>query len=183
MSAEYCSPDEIAALVRARDLKALDRITRCYGEHLLAAGRRHCATEADAQDAVQDALVTAGLHLGDWRGEGPVEGWVVRMVARACGRMRRGRKNDPALHVTEAPLPGEADPEDDAAVAELRDALNASLLLLSETDRAILVMAEVEGWKGPEIAEAFGMTPAAVRKRLSRARRVMRVQLAARGVM
>jgi RNA polymerase sigma-70 factor (ECF subfamily) len=176
-----CDPDEIAALMRAGDLSALDRLTRCQGERLLAVGRRYCRDEQDARDAVQDALLTAGTHLADYRGEGSAEGWVVRMVARACGRMRRGRRNDPSLHEREVDIaaPPEDDPELLAGRARVAEALGAALLALPPKDRAVLLLAEAEGWTGPEIAAELGVTPNAVRSRLSRARRAVRERLEA----
>src|SRR5690349_17543769 len=78
-----CDPDRLTALVRNGDPAALDHITRCYGERLLAAGRRHCRTSDEAEDAVQDALVTASTQLDSFRGEGSLEGWLVRIVASA----------------------------------------------------------------------------------------------------
>lgn len=164
--------------MRAGDLTALDRLTRCQGERLLAVGRRYCRNEQDARDAVQDALVVAATHMEDFRGEGSAEGWVVRMVARACGRMRRGRKNDPALHVRDVEIAAlEFDPELLAGRARIAEALGAALLDLPAKDRAVLLLAEAEGWTGPEIAAELGVTPNAVRSRLSRARRVVRGRL------
>lgn len=177
----HCDPDEIARLVRQGDLQALDALTRCHGDRLLAVGRRYCRNEEEAQDAVQDALFEAGRHLASYRGEGRVESWVVAMVARACGRMRRGRKNDPALHATEVELPDEDhDPELDAGHALVARTLGEVLLDLPPRDRAIVVLAEAEGWTGPEIAQKLDMTPGAVRTRLSRARRQLRKELEAR---
>ena len=165
--------------MRAGDLAALDRLTRCQGERLLAVGRRYCRSEEDARDAVQDALVAAGQQLAHFRGEGSAEGWVIRMVARACGRMRRGRRNDPALHVHDVELPAQDDdPETLAGRALLAEALGAALLELPAKDRAVLLLAEAEGWTGPEIAAELGVTPNAVRSRLSRARRLVRERLA-----
>jgi RNA polymerase sigma-70 factor (ECF subfamily) len=176
-----CDPERVAALVRAGDLAALDSLTRCHGERLLAVARRWCRSDAEAEDAVQDALLAAGTHLGDWRGEGSVEGWVVRVVTRACTRMRRGRKNDPALHATDLDV---ADGTPDAAWlaerADLTRALGEALAQLSPEDRAMLVLAEAEGWTGPEIAARTGLTPEAVRARLSRARKRARAHLEAR---
>lgn len=176
--AVQCDPAELTALMRAGDNAALERLTRCQGERLLAVGRRYCRDEQDAQDAVQDALVSASTHLADFRGEGSAEGWVLRMVARACGRMRRGRRNDPALHVGDVEsLVGEDDPESLAGRAHIAEALGAALLDLPAKDRAVLLLAEAEGWTGPEIAAELGVTPNAVRTRLSRARRAVRDRL------
>lgn len=174
----HCDPHKIALLVRSGDLEAVDRLTRCFGDRLIAVGRARCATSTDAEDAVQDALLAASEHLGDFRGEGSVEGWLVRMVVNACHRMRRGRKNDPALHDVQATLVGErAGPDELAGRGQVALALGRALEGLPPKDRAILLMAEVEDWKGPEIAEELGMTPGAVRSRLSRARGRVRAEL------
>ncbi|MCK5800634.1 MAG: hypothetical protein KAI47_25775, partial [Deltaproteobacteria bacterium] len=59
---DYCDTDKLVVLMRANDLEALDRMTRCYGRRLLEVGRRYCRTEAEAEDAMQDALLSAGQH-------------------------------------------------------------------------------------------------------------------------
>lgn len=174
-----CDPHEMIHLVKAGDIEALDRMTRCYGQRLLAVGRRYCKSEEDAHDAVQDALLSAGHHLTDFRGDGSLEGWLVRMVTNACYRMRRGRKNDPRLHDHEVELSStERDsPEDLAGRAQVAEVLGQALVSLSPQDRLILLLAEAEDWTGPQIAERTGMTPGAVRTRLSRARARMRKEV------
>jgi RNA polymerase sigma-70 factor (ECF subfamily) len=175
-----CDPGRIADLAREGDLTALEELTRCQGERLLAVGRRYCRSDQEAQDAVQDALESAATHLADYRGEGPLEGWVVRMVARACGRMRRGRKNDPGLHDDAVDLPSDDDPELSAERLRLAEKLGEALLELGPLDRAVLLLAEAEGFTGPEIAVRIGATPESVRQRLSRARRKVREHLEGR---
>lgn len=177
MPVDSCDPDLIASLVRSGSPDALDRIARCYGERLLAVGLRQCRLPVEAEDAVQDALLLAGEHLTDYRGEGSVEAWVSVMVSRACARMRRGRKNDPALHTSAVEPPARRpDPEDLAAQREL---VGVVLAGLGPEDTRLLWMADVEGRKAPEIAALEGLSAAAVRARLSRARRRVRPQLAA----
>ena len=174
-----CDPQQLAALAKAGDTAALDLLTRCQGERLLAVGRRYCRTEEEARDAVQDAMVAATLHLPDYRGEGAVDGWVVRMVARACGRMRRGGKNDASRHDVDQELVSDEDgPEMSVGRARLAAALGEALLELDPLDRAVLLLAEAEDWTGPEIAAQTGLAAAAVRQRLSRTRRRIRERLA-----
>lgn len=173
-----CDPDALVELVRSGDVAALDRLTRCYGEQLMAVGRRYCADAERARDAVQDALLAAGEHLTDFRGTGTVEGWLVRMVINACRRGQRGRKNDPRRHApldaaAGAAAPG-ASPEDAVLRRQIAAALGDALTTLPPQDRALLLLADGEGWKGPEVAEALGLSHAAVRARLSRARRRLR---------
>ncbi len=174
-----CDPEELVRLVAAGDLEALDRITRCHGQRLLAVGRRYCRNAAEAEDAVQDALLSAGTHLTSFRGDGSVEGWLVRMVANACHHMRRGRKNDYRLHDTDKILTSDAgSPEERAMVGELSEALGEALLELPPRDRTIVLLAEAEGWTGPEIAEKLGMSAGNVRVRLHRSRVALRERLA-----
>ncbi len=173
-----CDGNDLIRMVRAGELEALDRITRCFGDRLLAVARQRCRNEEDAHDAVQDTLLSAGRNLTSFRGDGSLEGWLVRMVANACYRMRRGRKNDPSLHTTEAQLHFDGEtPEQAAHRGEVGDLLEQVLLGLNAQDRAILILAEGEGWTGPEIAREMDMTPGAVRTRLTRIRQRLRATL------
>ena len=143
-------------------------------------GRRYCGDDDRARDAMQDALLAAGTKMTQFRGDGSVEGWLVRMVVNFCHRMRRGRKNDPAWHAEadDDTLAAAADtPEQQAARGELMIMLGDALGALDPRDRTLLLLADGEGWKAPEIAESVDMTPAAVRTRLSRARRKLRADL------
>jgi RNA polymerase sigma factor (sigma-70 family) len=175
---DACDPDRLTALVRGGDPEALDRITRCYGERLLAAGRRHCRTSDEADDAVQDALVVAATRLGSFRGEGSLEGWLVRIVASACRRMSRGGKNAAALHESDVELVSPTfSPEAEAAGHEVGEALSKALLDLEPADRLIVLLSEVDGFEAPEVAERVGLSPGAVRTRLSRIRKRLREAL------
>lgn len=182
---QECHPDLIVRLVRAGDLAALDRISRCYGAHLHAVGRRVCGDEERARDAVQDALLAAGQNLDQFRGEGSVEGWLVRMVANACRSWRRGRKDRPEWNAPlddEQPACGGGErPDDGAARSELAAALGAALVALPPLDRAILLLTQVDGWQAAEVARRLDLSPESVRARLSRARRRLRAELASAG--
>ena len=175
-----CAPERLVRLTMSADPSALDQITRCYAERLLRAGRRHCRSPSEAEDAVQDALLIAAEQLGSFRGEGSLEGWLIRIVARACQRIGRGRKNDPALHDQELVVADEdpEGPETEAARLELGRLLEMTLLELDPRDRTILLLAEIEGHSAAEIGTELGMTEGAVRTRLSRLRPRVRQALA-----
>ncbi len=152
-------------------------MTRCYGDHLLDVARAHCRDEADAQDAVQDALLSAVDNLDSYRGDGSVEGWLIRIVVNACRRMHRGQRNDPKLHVPgdDLVLPSEQDdPEMAALRAEVAGLIGAEINALPPVDRAVFLLAEGAGWTGVEIAKSIDLTPGAVRTRLTRARARLR---------
>lgn len=177
-----CRAETIAELVRSGDGAALDRITRCYSRRLLAVGRRVCGDGESARDAVQDALLAAGQHLSEFRGEGSVEGWLVRMVANACATRRRGRKDQAAWRGEldeERVVSEDEGPDECAAHAQLASALRAALLELPAADRAVVLLTQLDGWSGPEVARALHLSPEAVRARLTRARRRLRDRLGA----
>lgn len=170
-----CDPERLIELVRRAEPGALEDLTRCYGERLMAAGRRHCRTRTEAEDAVQDTLLFAVQGLDSFRGEGSLEGFLARTVARACRRLSRGQKNDSAAHDADVELPAaEASPEARAAEAELGAALTRLLLGLEPRDRAVLLLAELDGYTAPEIGERLGLSAGAVRTRLTRSRQRLR---------
>ena len=173
-----CESAEIIKLLQAGDMETLDRVTRCYGERLLSAARRYCRSDEEAHDAVQDAALAAWRYGPGFRGEGRVDRWLVRLVATACNRMRRGLKNDSKLHIPDAELTAdEPSPEVLTARSELAELLGDALLELQPRDRAILILADAQGWKAPEIAEQLGMTPGSVGTRLSRTHKKLRGML------
>lgn len=174
--ADVCDPERLLSLVRSGASEALDALTRCYGQKLLAAGRKHCRTDEEARDAVQDTWVIASTALSDFRGEGRLDGWLVRIVASACARLRRGQKNDPARHTDGTELFSGATPEGLAAEQELVSRIEQALLSRDPLDRAVLLLSEVEGYSGLEIAERVGLSSGAVRTRLSRIRAELRAQ-------
>lgn len=173
-----CNPSDLAAAVRAGDPAVLDRLSRCYGAHMLAVGQRWCRNPDEAKDAVQDAWLAAGQHLSDFRAEGNLEGWLLRMVQHACMRMRRGGKNAPHAPFEELTLPSsDTSPEAAAERGATVAALGEALLTLAPLDRTLVLLADGEQWTAPELALRVGMSPGAVRTRLSRARRQLREAL------
>ena len=168
-------------LVREGQPDALDQITRCYSDRLLEAGRRHCRTGTEAEDAVQDALITAAQHLTALRDDVKLEGWLVKVVASACRRIGRGRKNDSGLHDAEVevepPAQSESDPEAELLRRELGQLLERELLALAPRDRSILLLAELDDFSAAEIGAELHMSEGAVRTQLSRLRARMALAL------
>ena len=183
-SERLCDPNQLFSMMQSGNQLALDRIVQCFGDQLMRVGRRYCRTLHDAEDAVQDVLVTTSEKMQSFRGEGSLEGWLVRMVINACRRMQRGRKNDPALHQEDAVLPDESQsPERATESSEIGVHLRQALSELPNTDRMILLLSEGDGWSAIEIAERLGMTHGAVRTRLTRIRQALQKKLAPLGLL
>lgn len=163
------SADELLQLMQAGDLRAIDVLARTYGSRLLSVARRQCHVAADAEEAVQHALLTASTSMTQFRGESSPFSWLSTLVARTCGRM-----NQRAERLTD-----EADVTCSCAEKDvlLERRIHQALMALSRTDRVAFMLA-AEGFTGEEIAERFGVTSNAIRSRLKRVRQQLRDTLA-----
>lgn len=153
---------EAFAELIARHGPALHR----YGVRMLD-GEHHAA-----EDALQEALTKAWLHLGSFRGDSSVKTWLFRLMANQCLDARRRRRPRPVDTELLADLPadGTAAAESLALARELREALDQALVELPWRQRASWLLREVEGLSYDEIAVVLDTTTAVVRGQLHRAR-------------
>jgi RNA polymerase sigma factor (sigma-70 family) len=147
---------EIEALYRAR-LGAFRRVAR----GILGDGD-------DARDAVQDAFASAVRNRRSFRGEGPIEGWVWRMVVNAALASRRTRLGRAETVASDGVANGHADvdPEIRAAVAAL-----------PERQRLVLFLRYFADLDYATIAEALEISPGTVGATLNSARASLRCVL------
>lgn len=141
--------------------------------------RRFARGEAEAQDVVQDVFLRAFDQLATLREPARLRPWLARLAVQrglTLGRRRRVETAAlPRLAREEAVL-GVAN---DAAIAsEERARLLAALDELPAETRAVIVLRYLEGLDAPRIADELGLSPDAVRQRLSRALRLLRERLA-----
>lgn len=184
------SDTELAAL-RAGDPRAFRALVERYQERLYNFAARMCRHREDAKDVLQDTLLSAARALKDFRGEGKLSTWLFRIAANACRKMRRRGAFEPERELSlEEFMPGPgpegqleiADWQDtpDAALerARQREGLEAAIAELPLLYREVLLLRDVEGLSTEATAEALGLTEAAVKTRLHRARLFVRQRLA-----
>ncbi|MGR8012093.1 RNA polymerase sigma factor [Streptomyces hypolithicus] len=170
-------PDEDDALlaVRARegDEQAFEVLVRRHGPVLLQLGVRMLGDRTEAEDAVQDAFVSAWRRLPEYRGEAAFRTWMYRIVTNRCLNLMRSRR--PVTDLDAVPEP--ATPEHTGSPARAAEAgaalqeLSLALAQLSPEQRACWVLREMHGLPYEEIADAVGISHQAVRGRIFRARR------------
>jgi RNA polymerase sigma-70 factor, ECF subfamily len=178
---------ELVAAVRAGDEAALDALVARYETRVFRFGLTMCHDVEDARDALQDTLLAMVRSLNTYRGESSLSTWLYAIAHHACLRKRRRRQGAPThLASLEALEPHDRDrmaapapnPEDAAAAGEMRTALHAAIRGLPPAQRAVLLLRDVEGLTAPDAAEALGLSVAAVKSRLHRARLAVREALA-----
>ena len=137
----------------------------------------------DAEDATQEALLRVVTHLGSFRGESRFSTWAWTIATRVVLEFRKRRASVPIpIEAFEADL---ADGRDDDARIENTVLLTqvklgcgrAMLQVLDDDLRVAYVLGEILEVPGPEAAAAVGISAAAFRKRLSRARTLVHANL------
>ena len=173
--------DDVALLVeraRSGDPAAAERLVRLHMGAAYAVALAVTRNPHDAEDVAQDAMVLALERLDECRDPRRFGGWLVRIVRNRGFNYRRyqGIRAAEPLEKADA-SPSAATPLDHAHRAELRDRLNEAVAELPETQREVLLLHDLEGWKHREIGEALEMPEGTVRYHLFNARRAVRGRL------
>ncbi len=163
-----------------------EQVARCFFQEMQRAAVRRCGEDgALAEDAAQDALLTGLEKLDTFRGDAPLVAWMRRLVGSACSRLRRGRKNNPRLHVSladDSPAVGSAAPGQEASLMlqERMEILRETIAELPTLNRSLLLLHEGEDVSLRELAERFGLSVDSVKSRLRRTRTLLRQRLLAK---
>ena len=186
------NPDEAALLTRmqAGDGDAFEACVRTYGGRLLHVARRILGNEEDANDAVQDAFLSAFKGIGQFKGESQLGTWLHRIVANAAlGRLRsRQRRPETSIeallphcgegeHQLDPPVPWKATPETNVQSQETRELVQRCISQLPETYRIVLLLRDIERLTTEETAKTLDTSTAVVKTRLHRARQALRTLL------
>ncbi|HGY90640.1 MAG TPA: RNA polymerase sigma factor [Planctomycetes bacterium] len=176
---------EIVKRATSGDHVALDSLIRKLQRPLYNLALRMMANHYDAEDATQEALLRIVTHLSSFRGESAFSTWAWTIATRVVLAQRRRRAQPP---ITVADF--EADlalARDDTAVERIENAEllqqvklgcgRAMLLCLDDDQRIAYVLADILGVPGPVAADVLNLSPAAFRKRASRARQAVRGNL------
>ncbi|WP_314612932.1 RNA polymerase sigma factor [Streptomyces stackebrandtii] len=174
-------PDE--RLIKAAqngDIASLTTVVLESQPHVRKFALSLCASPQDAEDAAQEALIILYRKIGTLRASGALASWMFRIVRNECLRQLRLL----AARRDEAPAPGpEAAPEPSAEESALHrlevERIAAAVSALPRDQRQVLIMRDVQGLPGRTVANALGLSSAAMKSRLHRARGALRDALAA----
>ncbi len=135
---------------------------------------------SDADDAVQDAFLSALQHLESCYPAEKFRSWLLTIVRnRAYDLKRRGRVRAVELLEEDTAQTRDPSPLEMAERSELNLRLSAAIDTLTDTQREVLMMHDVEGWKHADIASLLGLAESTVRVHLLHARRKLRKLLLA----
>lgn len=168
------APDHMLAERAAYgDAAAFETLARRYGPLMRAYARRLTRSHDEADDVIQEALVTAWKDIGTLQDGAAVKAWLMRIVGRRAIDAGRRRKIYDNLDDQSDPPDRKPTPEQAAVASSAQAALNRALARLPEEQRRCWVLKEFGGQSYDEIAEALGISAASVRGRLARARTML----------
>ncbi len=189
MSAPAASDVEVMARAAQGDAVARGELVERHQGAVYQLLLRLTREDARAEDLTQETFITMLDHLPAWRGEGTVRGWVLSIARSRWLMMLRGERDQPVAEASLEQLGLAAgwgtpmDPEELAARLEQRQVLERALLSLDAESREVLTLRDLEELTGEETAQVLGLSLAAMKSRLHRARLalVASVKGAARG--
>lgn len=140
-----------------------------------------CRHPEDARGVLQETMMDAVRGIGGFREEASFTTWLYTLARNRCLKRRRKSKFAPTQieAIDEGhELPAETSrPDEEVLSKELRRTVERAIAGLAEEQREVLVLRDVEGLSGEEAAEVLGLSLAATKSRLHRARKALREAL------
>ena len=156
------------------DVEAFAELVRSYERRVRAVLGRLLDDERDVDEAAQDVFVQAWRNLDRFRGESSVFTWLYRIAVNEA-LMRTRRRRVATVELEEAAAAADPQPAAEPLQAFLLERLRA----LPLDFRAPLVLRDVEGLSNQEVADVLGLSLAATKSRIHRARMHIRAELEA----
>jgi RNA polymerase sigma-70 factor (ECF subfamily) len=168
-------------------LHSAEDIFRQHLPRIYSLARRMLGNETDIEDVVQEVLLQVVRKLGSFRGQAEVTTWLHRVTVN-CALLHRRRNAPCRARQVWAPVEevlerghgpvGQDRPDQRAVAEETRKLIELAIDRLPDMYRHPFVLSDIEGLSNAEIGEVLGLSLAAVKSRLHRARMLLRDALA-----
>ena len=167
--------------MEAQATQEFENIVEEYGDFVYNLTYRVLNNHADAEEAAQDAFLSAYRNFEKFRGESKVSTWLYRIATNAALMKLRKDKNKRTLTQSgyddvQLASPTEG-PEKLALNTELREHLQDGLDMLADKLKTAVVLRDVQGLTNEEAAEAMKISVSSLKARLHRGRVLLRQHL------
>ena len=159
--------------VRAGDERAFDGLVHAYMRQAFQLAYRVVGHREDAEDLVQEAFLAAHQYLDSYDVERPFGPWLMRIVLNRGANLRRSRTRRETEPEVDAVSPAPSALEESERT-EARVMLTRAMATLSERQRMIVTLFDVDDRTSTEIGEMLDLSPGTVRWHLHEARRTLR---------
>ncbi len=144
---------------------------------------RVCGNREDAEDVLVEALLKAYRHLDQLRDSEAFRAWLAQIAKRVCWQLKEREALLPLLQLSTLDENGqqiagtEPTPETRMARVQMKQLLEAAIDALPALYRAVYELRDVQDKPGDEVARKLGISRAAMKSRLHRARELVRTHL------
>jgi RNA polymerase sigma-70 factor, ECF subfamily len=179
---------ELVAQAQGGNLQAFEELVRRHTQLIYRALIAILGDTADAQDAMQDTLLSAFRHIRGFQGRSKFSTWLVSIARNAALQRLRGRRNTESLDQNDSRedrdfrprqiAEWQENPEQNHSKSEIRQLVERGLLQLPAKYRIIVMLRDIEQLSTDDVARQLGLTVPAVKTRLLRGRLMLREWLA-----
>lgn len=149
----------------SKDIKSsVENIVNEYGDMLFRICYIMLTNEADAQDAVQETIISYMQKAPDFLSSGHEKAWLITVAKNKCRDILRFKIRHSQVNIEDVKGIGAND--------DNREVLQA-LMVLPEKFKLTLMLYYVEGYDVKEIAQIIQRTPSAVKMRLKKGRKLL----------
>src|SRR5580704_4814041 len=168
----------IATLCLGGDMEGYERLYRWQGTRMKNLARHLLGTQSDAEDAVQETFLKIQRSIGTFRGQSSFVTWTFRILVNTCHDLRRSRvrRKEQTQEDTNSTAPA-PEPRAPSAHPTLRMALERALAMLTQHQREVFLLYEVEGFRHAEIAALLEISETASKNTLFQAKKNLRGML------
>jgi RNA polymerase sigma factor (sigma-70 family) len=168
--------EELIARCKTGDREAHFRLYKLYKRAMFNVGYRITGREEDAEDALQEAFISAFRNLERYRGDAPFGAWLKRIVVNKAINIVKKRKHETL------PEDEQWDAAEQESPAEYREELTVDRVKkaigqLPDGYRAVLSLYLLEGYDHQEIAEILNISESTSKSQLNRAKNKLREML------
>ncbi len=162
---------------RRGDGAAFETLIRRHFRAAYSVALAQLGNAMDAEDVCQDAFLRALEKLEQCHDPERFAGWLLQIVRNQARNFRNYRQVRSAEPLETAPAESPASAAREVELEELRGRLEAALAELSDTQREVVLLHDLEGWKHREIAVNLEISEVMSRQHLFMARRALRERL------
>jgi len=158
-----------------------DSLTRQHKDVVYRQLIRFCGNREDAEDVLIEALLKAYRHLDQLRESAAFRTWLTQIAKRVCWQLKEREALQPliqlsALEEEGREIPGPT-PELQLARRQMKQFLNDAVASLPAEYQAVYKLRDIDDRPGDEVARQLGISRAAMKSRLHRARNMVREHL------
>ena len=184
------SDQALVEKIRDGDYQAFEFLVTRYESKVYRLAIRMLRNPQDAEDALQETFLQVFRGLAGFEGRSKFSTWLFRLATNVCLMRIRHRETEPSKllpledylpKLEEGDSPQMMDwadrPEDALLSKESREKMMEALDKLPPEYRAVFILRDIEGFSNAETGESLGISVAAVKSRLHRARLALRGML------